>query len=241
MIVSQHIIRVNDETHTKRTYTIMATKKLSESEKKQLVKEILGQDYSKVGNNWPVFSKVIDYVGTTSDAFTIAELIPVTSSLVSGSATLTVVGSTAGVLSIFLMPVGHLIAITNAWQSGHRSYSYRSVAYTITAWAFNQPRPVNSSRIITNIRSGALVRKKRVVTEYKDVWRKTSLSVIKNLDKVLLEKGISKHHLQFILQALGNGSPQQLCLLLLRGMEAKMDSYAHKQVWKSNYKIAYPH
>lgn len=219
----------------------METKKLSESEKKQLVKDLLGEEYNQIGNNWPVFSKVLDYISNTSDAFTIAELIPATSSLISGSATLTIVGSTAGVLSIFLMPIGHLIAITNAWQSGHRDYSYRSIAYTITAWAFNQPRPVNSNKIITNLRSGALVRKKSVVTEYKDVWRKTSLSVINNLDKVLLEKRINKNHLQFILQALGNGSPQQLCLLLLRGLEDKVDGYSHKLVWKSNYKIAYPH
>ncbi len=219
----------------------MATKKLSENEKQQLVKDILGKEYNQIGNNWPVFSKVLDYIGNTSDAFTIAELVPVTSSLISGNATLAVIGSTAGVLSIFLMPVGHLIAVTNAWQSGHRNYSYRCIAYTITAWAFKQPRPVNSNKIITNLRSGPLVRKKRVVTEYKEVWRKTALSVIKNLDKILVEKGISKEHLQFILQALGNGNSQQLCLLLLRGMENKVDDFALKLAWKSNYKIAYPH
>ena len=73
----------------------MAPKKLSENEKRQLVKEILGKEYNQVGNNWPVFSKVLDYIGHTSDAFTVAELIPITNSLLTGSRVLTVVGSTA--------------------------------------------------------------------------------------------------------------------------------------------------
>ncbi|MCI0506741.1 MAG: hypothetical protein L0Z73_11610 [Gammaproteobacteria bacterium] len=106
----------------------MSNAKLSEIEKKQLVKDILGNDYHSAGNNWPVFSKVIDYIGNTSDVFTVAELIPIANSLVAGSSTLTIIGSTAGTLSIFLMPVGNMIAIINAWQSGHRDYSYRCIA-----------------------------------------------------------------------------------------------------------------
>ena len=218
-----------------------SSKKLSEVEKKQLVKEILGSDYNKIGNNWPIFSRVLDYTDKTADTFTMAQLIPGLSRFVAGSATISIVGSTAGVLSIFLMPVGHLVAIINAWQEGHRTYSYRSIAYTITAWAFNQPRPVNSNRIISNVRSSTYGQNKRVIPEYKDVWRKTSLSVIQILDKLLLEKKLEKKHLQFILQALGNGSPQQLCLLLMRGMEDRIDGYTQKIVWKKNYTIAYPH
>lgn len=55
----------------------MPTKLLSENDKKQLVKDILGNKYHGVGSNWPVFSKVLDYIGKTSDIFTVAELIPV--------------------------------------------------------------------------------------------------------------------------------------------------------------------
>ena len=219
----------------------MASSKLSENEKKQLVKEILGNDYNKIGNNWPIFSKVLDYSGKATDTLTIAELIPGLSSFLAGNATISIVGSTAGVLSIFLMPVGHLISVINAWQEGHRVYSYRSIAYTITAWAFNRPRPVNSNRIISNIRNSTYGQNKRVIPEYKDVWRKTSLSVIQSLDKLLLEKRMKKSHLQFILQALGDGSPQQLCMLLMRGMEDRVDGFAHKLAWKKNYTIAYPH
>lgn len=215
--------------------------KLSEQEKKQLVKDILGAKYHNVGNNWPIFSKVIDYIGNTSDAFTLAELIPVTNTLVSGSSTLSIIGSTAGALSIFLMPVGHLIAIINAWQAGHRTYSYRCVAYTVTAWAFNQPSPAGSNTILRNIRSGVLVRKPGVVDEYGQVWRETATKVKKILDKIVVEKSIQKKQLQFVLKALGNGNPQQLNLALLRGFEDKVDSYQHKMVWRSNYKIAYPH
>lgn len=157
-----------------------------------------------------------------------------------GSSTLSVIGSTAGTLSIFLMPVGHMIAIINAWQSGHRDYSYRCIAYTVTAWAFNKPRPMGSNQILQNMRSGMLVRKQSVVGEFEKVWRETSVSVTQMLDKILVEKRIQKKQLQFILQALGDGKPQQLCLLLLRGFEDKVDSYAGKLVWKSNYKIIYP-
>ncbi len=218
----------------------MPTKPLSEDNKKQLVKDILGSEYHSIGNNWPVFSKVLDYVGKSSDVFTIAKLIPITNNLVAGSSTLSVIGSTAGALSIFLMPVGFMVAIINAWQSGHRDYTYRCVAYTITAWAFNQQRPMGSNQILHNMRSGILVRKQSIVGEFGKVWHETSISVTQMLEKILVEKHIQKKQLQFILQALGDGKSQQLCLLLLRGFEDKVDGYAGKLAWKSNYSITYP-
>ena len=112
--------------------TKASVKKLSESEKEELLKEILGNQYHTAGNNLPLLRKMIDRIGYVDNMFTVAELLPLFNRILS-LRIFGLVASGASILSIFLIPISSLINIVNAYQAGLRMYSYRAVAYTITA------------------------------------------------------------------------------------------------------------
>lgn len=152
------------------------TKNLTDKEKDQLLKEILGEKYNSAGDNLPVLKNVIDVIGYVDTSLTVAELLPIVNTILSGSRVLTVVASGASVFSIFLFPVASMISIIDAYQSGHKMYAYRAIAYTLTAWAYNKPIPPSSMRILSNLRTGNLVAREKIVNEYKQVWAKTPVS-----------------------------------------------------------------
>lgn len=218
----------------------VATKKLSTREKEELLREILGHKYSSAGNNLPVLSKIIDNIGYVDNAFTLAELVTFTNTILTGSRFLTVAASGASVLSIFLSPVSHLIAVINAWQTGHKMYAYRAVAYTLTAWAFNKSMPSGSPAVISNIRSGAPVRKQSVVQEYNKAWQDASRNLLGKINSGTISTRVPKEALKLILRAIADNSPQKLCEMLLRGVEDQFEAVP-RITWKANYKIRYPH
>jgi len=118
-------------------------------------------------------------------------------------------------------------------------YSYRAIAYTLTAWAFGKQIPASSQKILSNLREGNLVAKQNIVSEYKQLWQKTSQSVLTKLNSELTSKKIPKEAVQIILRAISNDNPKVLCELLAKGFEDKM-SHITKLTWKSNYSIKFP-
>lgn len=219
--------------------TAVLAKPLSDKEKEDLLKEILGAEYGSVGNNLPILKGAIDIVGHFDTAFTLAELIPFINTALSGSRLFGVVASGASVFSIFMFPVASMISVVNAYQVGHQMYSYRAIAYTLTAWSFDKAIPTSSQRILSNLRVGNLVAKQKMANEYKQLWQKTSQSVLTKLNTELASKKIPKEAVQIILRAISNDSPQALCELLMKGFEDKM-SHITGLTWKSNYSIKFP-
>lgn len=219
--------------------TAVISKKLSEKEKDDLLKEILGTEYSSAGNNLPVLKSAIDIIGHFDTAFGLAELIPLINTALSSSRIFGLVVSGSSIFSIFMFPVASMISVINAYQVGHQMYSYRAIAYTLTAWAFGKPFPVSSQRILSNLREGNLVAKQKKVNEYKQLWQKTSQSVLTKLSTELRSKNIPKEAVQVILRAISNDNPQVLCELFLKGFEDKM-SHITQLTWKSNYSIKFP-
>jgi len=213
--------------------------KISEIDKKQIITDILGANYSTAGSDYAVISAIIDYVGYVDDAVTIAELLPSISALMAGSSTFTTIMSGASVAGIILFPVAQMINVINAYNTGHKLYSYRCIAYTVTAWSFNQPIPSGSNRILTNMRTTAPVRTPKVIAEHKLLWSKTSKLCLSMLENTVKEKKIKKEHLQLVFRALGGGVDRQLCLKILKGYEKDL-STIEKLTWKSLYKIPYP-
>lgn len=213
--------------------------KLSDKEKDDLLKEILGSEYSASNTNLPVLKKSIDLISNIDTAFTFAELIPAINSVLAGSRILSVVGSGASVFSIFLFPVAAMIDVLDAYQVGHRMYALRSIAYTVTAWAYGNSIPASSMRILSNIREGKVVVKQQIVNEYKQLWAKTSQDVLNKLNVQLATKAIPKEAMQIALRAISNNDAKQLCEMLLKGFEDKL-SNIEKITWKSNYSIKYP-
>lgn len=218
----------------------IATKnKLSDGEKDTLLKEILGNEYNASNQNLPVLKKSIDLISDIDTAFTFAELVPAINSVLAGSRILSVVGTGASVFSIFLFPVGAMIDVLDAYQVGHKMYALRAIAYTITAWSYGNAIPASSMRILSNIREGQVVAKQRIVTEYKQLWSKTSQDVLSKINALLATNGIPKEALQIALRAISNNNAQMLCEMLLRGFEDKLSNIV-KITWKSNYSIKYP-
>ncbi len=60
---------------------VVVTKKLTDKEKEDLLKKVLGNDYATAGNNLPILKGFIDKVGNVDNFFTLAEFLPIVNSL----------------------------------------------------------------------------------------------------------------------------------------------------------------
>lgn len=218
---------------------VISNKKLTDKEKVDLLREILGEKYSSVGNNLPLLKNTIDAIGYVDTSFSVAQLIPYVNTIITSSRLMTFVGSGASLISVFLFPVAAMISVINAYQVGHQMYAYRAIAYTLTAWAFNKPIPNSSQRILSNIRKGGLVANQSAITEYKKVWESTSRSVSNKIDVELRLKNIPKDAMKVVLRAAANNNEQALCELIMKGFESEMSNITNI-TWKRNYNIRFP-
>lgn len=220
---------------------IASNAQLTSKQKDDLLKELLGANYYTAGKNLPALSKVISFVGDANDFFSLAELIPKINVILSNSRVLSVVSSGVSIFSIVMFPVATMISIINAYQSGLRMYSYRAVAYTITAWAFDKPIPLSSKKIIYNARHSAPVRPEGEIQEMNNIWKKTSQSAVNELNNFILANNISKDIFKILLRSLADNNEQKLCEIIMKGYDNNISSFHVKQVWQSNYRtIKYP-
>ena len=113
-----------------------------------------------------------------------------------------------------------------------RMTGMRAVAYTTTAWTFNEDTP-KTSQVIENI----------TMTYEKDrakkAWNEASIKTRNVLEGEAKKRNVKKSSIQITLKAVGNGSQSELCHILLKSYEKKL-SGPPLETWKSNYKILYP-
>ena len=204
-----------------------------------MLREILGEKYSSVGNNLPLLKNAIDTIGYIDTSFSAAQLLPYVNTLITSSRLMVFVGSSASFISIFFFPVAAMISVINAYQVGQQMYAYRAIAYTLTAWAFNKPIPNSSQRILLNLRSGSLVVSQSDVTEYKKLWAITSRAVLSKIDIELRLKNIPKDAMKVVLRSATNNNEQALCELIMKGFESNMSNITNI-TWKRNYNIRFP-
>ena len=215
-------------------------RRITDAEKDQLLRDLLGKDYKARGDVLPVLSLVIDYVGYADTTFTLAELIPQAARFLSQRALLSIAASSASIASIVLFPVAAFIHLINAMQSGEKMYAYRAVAYRITGWAFDDGLTMSSPTIIRNIQTGFPRKSPQEVDEYRKAWAEGVGSAMLNLKKIVKESQIDERAAKLVFQALGDGNRQTLCAMILKGFESRMTPI-ELNVWRSNYKIRYPH
>lgn len=218
--------------------TVAVQKKLSEKEKEDLLKEVLGQNYATSGNNLPVLKSLIDRINRVDYVFTLVELIPIINKILSIRA-FSILASGSSVISIFLIPVSALLDIINAYQTGRRMYSYRAIAYAITAWAFGKPIPISSQRIILNAQTLAPKVDAREIIEYGKAWKKASQDAVNKLNEIALRNNIPKDALKVFLRVISDNNEQKLCETLLKGFETQL-GVIELRVWKTNYTVRYP-
>jgi len=211
-------------------------KMISIEEKRAILKDILGVDYND--QTLPVLSLAIDYVSGLSDGIALAELIPSLNRYLTGPVTSRVVGASS-IVGALLFPIGSFLKLIDANRVGHSMYGYRAAAYTVTAWAFNDPVPTGSLRILTNIRTGIGAQPKSVVKEYNEVWQKVSRDVLKSIKLTCSERRIPEDHLRILFRATSNGDPKDLCKQILKSYENRI-SNTTINIWRGNYSILYP-
>jgi len=88
--------------------TVVATKKLTDKEKDDLLKEVLGKDYAAAGNNLPILKGFIDKVGNIDNLFTISELLPIVNRILAVRV-FSFMATGVSVVSIFLIPISAMI------------------------------------------------------------------------------------------------------------------------------------
>lgn len=209
---------------------------LSSEEKKKIILDALKADFNLNGEHLKVLRSVMEKVGYVDDALTLAEI----AGFITGSSRLVSAASAIGVVTLFFGPIGNFLALINANETGERLYGMRSVAYTMTAWAYNDAIPNSSKRIVQNMKQGFPVVTPDKMARYHNAWAKASRAMLNHLAATTGKGKISKSSMQILLRALGGNDRSQLCLEILKGFENKVSGYAETLAWKSNYKILYP-
>lgn len=211
-------------------------KMISSEEKRAILKDILGVDYQD--RTLPALSMVIDYTGTVNDGLALAELIPYLNRYLTGPVASRVVSSSS-LVGTLLFPVGAVLQLIDANNTGHSMYAYRAAAYSVTAWAYNDPIPTGSLRILSNIRSGPVVQSNSVVAEYKELWAKVSRDVLAAIKQTCQQRNVPEDYLKILFRAVSNGDRQNLCVQILKSFENRF-SPTTIHIWRSNYSIPYP-
>lgn len=206
---------------------------------KQIIEDIISKDLNLKGDNLPLLSLVIDKISRIDNTVALAELIPQVSAIIGDMKLLSITASAASVSSIVLFPVGAMLSIINGMESGLRLYGMRAVAYTITAWTYDQMIPLSSPTVLRNITAGQVRAKAWDIQQRDKAWKTASDSVLQRLNKEIKSKDIEKQTLQLMLKALSDNNMQKLSLSVLKGFENKLSVF-ELPVWKSNYKISYP-
>ena len=214
------------------------TKKLTDKEKEDLLKEVFGSKYATAGNNLPVLKNLIDKIGHVDNLFTITELLPIVNRILS-IRVFSVMASGASIISIFLIPVSAMLNIIDAYQAGRRMYSYRAIAYALTSWAFNKHVHTSSKQILLHAKTGFPRVEAKELTEYDKAWKKSSQDAINKINSVALENNIPKDALKAFMRIIADNNEQKLCDILLKGFE-KQFTVIEQKVWTSNYTVRYP-
>jgi len=209
---------------------------LSNEEKKKIILAALKADFNLNGEHLKLLTNVMEKVGYVDDALTLAEI----AGFITESSLLASAASTIGVVTLFFGPIGGILALINANETGERLYGMRSVAYTMTAWAYNDAIPNSSKKLVQNMRQGFPVVTPDKMTRYHNAWAKASRAMLNHLAATTGKGKISKKSMQILLKAIGNNDRSKLCLEILKGFENKVGGYAETLVWKSNYKVLYP-
>ncbi len=209
------------------------------SSNKQLIQDIVSNNPNLRGDNLPALNYIIDKISSLDSAIGMAELIPEVSVIIADSTILTMATTAASIGSILLFPVGIMLNIANGMESALRMYGMRGAAYTITAWAYDDTRPISSPTILRYSTSGNVRAKAWDSQQRNKAWRSAGDGALKGINKKIQTLGIQKESLQLVLRAASDNNKQKLNLALLKSFEDQLSSH-QKRVWKSNYKVRYP-
>jgi len=185
---------------------------LSDVEKKKLVLATLQADFNLHGEHLKILSKVMEKIGYVDDTLTLVEI----AGFISEGTLLASAASTINVVTLFFSPIAGILMLVNANESAERTYGMRAVAYTITAWAYNEFVLAGSDRILQNMQQGFPRVPAKKIQRYNIAWKKASNAMLAHFASLTISKKISKRSLQILLKALGDNDKRALCLEIMR-------------------------
>jgi len=78
------------------------------------------------------------------------------------------------------------------------------------------------------------------IIEYEKAWRDASFNAIRKIVQTANDNVIPIDMMKLFFRVVSDNDKQKLCEILLKGFAKEFD-YSTAQVWKSNYRIKYPH
>ncbi len=206
--------------------------KFTNEEKKKIVLDALKADFNLNGEHLKLLTTIMGKVGYVNDALSMAEI----AGFITEGSVVATAASTLSTAVLFASPFLGILGLMNAVQSNERVWGMRAVAYTITAWAYDEPILTSSKKILQRM-SRAFPPEK--IIRYNDAWQKASRATLNHLAAKAGSGKISKKSFQLLLMALGNNNKGQLCLEILKGFEGEI-GHIEIKFWKANYSVLYP-
>jgi len=129
--------------------------KLTQEERNKIIIDLVSREHNLRGNHLPTLKKAIEIIGYTDTTLALSEVAGLLSEISIGASA----ASAASALAALAFPIGSILAVIDARESGRRMYGMRAVAYTITAWTYEDPIPSESRTLIRNLTNrGTLVK-----------------------------------------------------------------------------------
>jgi len=209
-----------------------STRDLTPEEKRKLVDEVL-EDLS------PEYKQAVQkFLGLGGMALTVGQIADLAGQFSMGP---------GAIASPLLMAIRLVLAWGSAWEINDRMYGYRACAYTTTAWAFNDLRPIESPEMMRRFKANNFPEKLKTKTA---AWEKASLATWSGLEQRYRAQGIEKSVLQAAYQIIGfkntvpHGNPRQkLCFAMLKAFESKFQGHGdvgELGSWRDGYSVLYP-
>jgi hypothetical protein len=183
--------------------------RLSDEEKRKLAKDYWKKKYGLRGKAAEIFDGALDILGHAANAAEIAaEVLAVL-----GTSAAAAASGTAGLVFV----VQGFIQFYRADKFGVTLYQFVGCSYAVTAWAFNDKVPKQSTKYLGNLDQ------KWRVAEFHKGWAKATTKALDDMKKLATKKKVKEEHLKVIYRLLHDDSRQKLFATVLATFESQLD------------------
>lgn len=142
-----------------------------------------------------------------------------------------------------LRPFLVLLDIAAAWARAEKLVALHGFSYGITAWAFNDPHPPISPKLLLDMRGGPTGQRFPITPERQmraiNAWSQGVDAAYRLMEmEVNRSKYLKPVHQEFM-QGIGGGSRAELCRRIMKGLEPEVEESLLRH-WRSRYRTEYP-
>lgn len=208
---------------------------ISKEKRKKITKDFLDNEFKLKGKYMP------DWLDTALDATDAADTLAGIVTLIIKSAAAEAIATVLEVIGPFLFAVENTVNWAEVSDTDVRMYGMLAVAYTTAGWAFDQPQPTESRKILGNWRAHGTYPPAKLERAAK-FWQEAANATRANLEAYPAKQGVHKNSWKLTLRSIGGGSPRVLAVEILKGFEADWKKHppAVLRVWQSFYDLKFP-